>query len=138
MNSAKFSIEKLANAGSHCFIDVEINTIRARFLIDTGASKTTIDSNLYEALGLKDAIIIEGLISTYSGEIETAVLETTLHIKIGTGVWKDANVLIVPMHSINQQYLHVGVPGINGVLGNDFFINGRAFIDYYFNTIYYS
>ena len=90
MNSAKFTIEPLGNAGSHCFIDISINGVSARFLIDTSASKTTIDSVFYETLGLKGAIVTDGIISTYSGEMETAVLETTIDIKICSGVWANA------------------------------------------------
>jgi len=138
MNSAKFTIEPLGNAGSHCFIDISINGVSARFLIDTGASKTTIDSVFYETLGLKGAIVTDGIISTYSGEMETAVLETTIDIKIGSGVWANAEILIIPIDAINQQYSYVGIAGVKGVLGNDFFIKGRCFIDYYFKTIYYS
>lgn len=116
--------------GVHYIVNVMLNKKRARFLIDTGASRTLIDDKCIKEYEIKQEDIvmcqpIQGL-SGETTQVNEAIIEK---LQIETLIWQNYKLLLSPLKQINDQYQTFGLKKIHGILGSDLLSEGKAWID---------
>jgi hypothetical protein len=126
----KLQLISIQGDGYHLFFNVKVNGTDARFLIDTGASKTVLDKafvNTLPGVSLKVSETLTSGVGTNTLESE----HTNIHnIKIGKLEINDANVAVIDLSHVNQTYRSIGLPELNGVLGGDLLSDYNAVINY--------
>ena len=122
--------------GFHLQVNILINNKPARFLIDTGASKTVFDIN-----------IISNFIEDIKPEAQEALFtrlgtRTMLshkakinQFKIGELEILDFDAVLLDLSHVNQSYGQLGLPNIQGVLGGDLLLKYNAVINYAENNL---
>jgi predicted aspartyl protease len=127
----KLVIEELERKNYHLFVNLEINGIDCRLLLDTGASKTVFDSE--RVLRFVKSFKIKSNESKSVGlgvsEMETHVVNLK-KITIGKLEIKKMEVAVLPIGHVNTTYQQLEIPEIDGVLGSDFLMKYEAVIDY--------
>jgi predicted aspartyl protease len=119
-NELKFRLIRLENKGYHPVCTIKINSKRARFVIDTGASHTVMDLNRIERYVSAGAIKHQESLSTGLGTNTMVSKEVLLHeINIAGMMIKNYEMVLLDMSHINQTYAMLGFPAIDGVLGTD-------------------
>lgn len=117
--------------GSHLIIKAKINNKAARLLIDTGASRSVFDkerilSFVHESTFSDHDKFSTGL-GTDSMPTSIAVIKT---FKIGEMTIKDFEIVLLDLSHVNGSYQKMGLPPIDGVLGNDVMVDHKAVVDY--------
>ncbi len=132
----KLQLENLHQNGYHVFVTVQVNGLRCRFLVDTGASKTVVDKTYVEKkFGKQIVKTIQqqttGLHST-THESYTARLAT---LGLGTVVIKNCTLAAIDLSHVNATYALLKKKKIQGILGSDLMVRERMIIDYSTLTI---
>jgi len=118
--------------GYHCFTDVLINnTIKARMIVDTGASRTVLDYNLVMQTNLAEKLIASPDKATGLGTNSMEGHMLTLD-KISTGKLEIKNYLIgiLNLQHVNESYKTLDMPIIHGAIGSDILYLYRANISF--------
>jgi hypothetical protein len=126
----KFVITEMQGGGFHPFLNVTIEGMKCRFLIDTGASKSVIDKHFYETkIGRKLKVIKQettGLHSTvmesYTGKLKK--------LTIGKRVISEYPIAGVDLMHVNTTYKKMKLKKIDGILGSDLLKKYNAVLDY--------
>jgi hypothetical protein len=133
MSAYKINLEiiELESKNFHVFIDLKVNDIQCRLLLDTGASKTVFDTE--RVLRFIDASKVKANESKSVGlgvtEMETKVAKIPKW-QMGKLNIKQFKVAILPLAHVNQTYRLLELPPIDGVLGSDFLMKYNAIINY--------
>lgn len=126
-------IVSIDEEGLHVFVDVHINGIPAVFVVDTGASRTVLDSKrISRFIQEEDAQFVEyGRPATGLGSnhVETRLL-TIDELKIGSFRCGDYQSAVVDMSHVNIGYHSMNMPPVDGALGSDVLLKYLATIDY--------
>ncbi len=131
VSSVKIILGAFDEGGYHLFLNLKINGVKCRFLIDTGASKTVLDKKYFEEkIGKKHMKTVKqettGLHSSTSeshfGKVKT--------IEIGQHVVKNYNIAAIDLGHVNQVYRSAKKPKINGILGSDLMLKYKMIVDY--------
>jgi predicted aspartyl protease len=119
--------------GFHIFIKARINGKLARFLVDTGASRTVVDKARIMRFIPHEEAEFEKLESFSAGlgtntmESHTIVLKS---LSFGRLVIKDYQTAALDLSHVNQSYGMIRMKKIDGVIGGDLLHRLRAVIDY--------
>lgn len=135
---AKMLLTELDGGGYHLFISVKVNGKRARFLIDTGASKSVIDKGFYEKyLASKKAL---KTIKRETAGLHSSVPESHFgvikELEIGALKVKNYSVAAVDLGHVNATYAKLKKPKIQGILGSDLMLKHKMILDYGTGTLY--
>lgn len=129
----KLELVPIEQDGFHIFIQGRINGKHARFLVDTGASRTVVDQKRIlrflqpgEASFEKLEALSAGL-GTNSMESHTIVLKS---ISFGRLVLKNYKTASLDLDHVNQSYGLMKMKQLDGVLGGDLLHRMKAVIDY--------
>jgi len=119
--------------GFHIFIKARINGKRARFLVDTGASRTVVDkARIMRFIPHKEAEFEK--LESFSAGLGTNTMEShTIVLKslsFGRMVIKDYLTAALDLSHVNQSYGMIRMKKIDGVIGGDLLYRLRAVIDY--------
>lgn len=115
----------------HPVVKAVVNETPCTLIIDTGASRSVFDLNTFEVIYLEKekgkeiipAGIIEGNIENRSGIIS--------RFMIGELKVKNLKAVFINLEHINRLYGQIeGAPHISGLLGSDFLVRFKAFIDF--------
>src|ERR1022692_980793 len=106
--------------GYHLLVKARINGKSARFVLDTGASKTVFDKNRYDRFVKKvemhkNAEFSAGL-GTNQMETHTVFVDK---LKFGNLIIEDYEGIVMDLSHVNQAYQGHGERMIDGVLGSD-------------------
>lgn len=122
---------ELEDSNYHIMIDTSFaDGFKGMWIIDTGASKTVLDSNLenyftpYETplTEIESMGIGSSSIETKSGCIDT--------LFIGQGIINNLMVALIDLSQINLLYQKYTSYTITGLLGSDFLLEHNALIDF--------
>lgn len=122
-------IVKLEDNSFHPIIQVEINGIKGDIIIDTGASVTVVDQNLFPA-SPEDENIIKMQSGSVTGQIENVRLFRVKQFKIGNRNLKGIPLAAIDLQYVNDMYHHHLNRKIIGLLGCDFCVKYKAIINY--------
>ncbi len=129
----KIEIVPIDQEGVHIFIRARINGKGARFLVDTGASRTVVDLRRILRFIKEDEAKFEKLetfsagLGTNTMESHTVVLKT---ISFGRSVLKNYKTASLDLNHVNESYRLLRMKQIDGVIGGDLLLQLRAVIDY--------
>ena len=118
----------------HYLIEANVNSIKGRFILDTGASNSCV------CISLEDKFKV---ISQKSKEKASSANSEMTHTKISKsnaiqiGKWEDKIDLIsFDMNHINNALSQKKVPPIDGIVGADILKKSKAILDYKSNKLY--
>lgn len=116
--------------GSHLFVEVEVNRQPAILLIDTGASRTVFDSSRVRNFEAKKEFRLHSKLSTGLGTNSMPTQGVVIDsFKIGKLNIEDFDVVVLDLNHVNESYASLGIPPIDGVLGNDILVPYKAIVD---------
>ncbi len=126
-----FKILDIQGEGFHLLLKIHINKKVANLLIDTGASKTVLDSNRIQKFVNHTNFEANDKLSTGLGTNTMQSHFTTIDkIKIGAIEIKKYTAVLLDLSHVNNSYTQIGLPAIEGVLGSDILMEYKAVIDY--------
>ncbi|MGB5980946.1 MAG: retropepsin-like aspartic protease [Nonlabens sp.] len=119
---------RMAPKTGHIVTKAYVNGHLGRFIIDTGASASCINQEMYKEFQLETEFM-DRQISTASGNLRPRLsLNNTLEL----GAWSDEgfSFLSMDMTYINNALKSERMKSIQGLLGADFLTSANAVIDY--------
>jgi len=132
-NKTTLSIQMLniEDDGLHLIIDSEVNNIRCRLLIDTGASRTVFDQRRIFNFITESELEHHDKLSTGLGTDSMPTSSTNLSLfKIGELKIRDFHAILLDLSHVNASYEKMGFEPIDGVLGSDVLNTYSAIINY--------
>ena len=118
----------------HYLIEVKVNSVNGRFILDTGASNSCICTSLEDKFKV---------ISKESKEIASSATSQMTYTKISKsntiqiGKWEDKiNLISFDMNHINNALSQKKVSPIDGIVGADILKKSKAILDYKSNKLY--
>lgn len=122
--------------GFHPLVNIHINGKPFTMVIDTGASKTALDKNLFLSANKKATLNSNEKLSTGLGTNTMRSYTTTVdQFNIGELSIPDFEVAVLDLSAINIAYEQMGHTQVLGVLGGDVLMQYKAVIDYGKKTI---
>jgi predicted aspartyl protease len=119
--------------GVHLFIHGRINGMKARFLIDTGASRSVVDKSRLPLFyrdrdpDLNKTEKLSAGLGTNSMESNTTILPL---LSLGRLVTRNYHMVVLDLSHVNESYKLMGIKKIDGVIGGDILQTLNAVIDY--------
>ena len=121
----------------HAFVKVRIGRRNARFLLDTGASKTVLDNEKILKFVKADAVMAYD--DAKSVGLGTDTVETHIarlrSIRIGDLQTAAVDVAVLSLSHVNVVYSMLKLHEIDGVLGSDLLVRFHAVISYRARTL---
>jgi hypothetical protein len=113
--------------GYHIFLEGHINEVPARFLLDTGASKTVINE-LFAIANFDNSQFEEnpnGATGISGNELKCQI---ALIDQIHLGRYKIENLRtsMIPLNNVNETYAKLALPSIDAIIGMDILVKGEA------------
>ena len=136
---SNLKIISIKGDGYHCIINCRINKeFKSRMLLDTGASRTILDLQFINVLGLANQLKeteekATGL-GTNSMQGHRMILP---ELKIGKLILKNIEVGILDLSMVNTSYNMIGLPPIHGAIGGELLKELKAVISYKDKKIFF-
>ncbi len=114
---------------NHFEVHAEINGVKGRFIVDTGASNTCVGIDCithFKLLAEETEVKAAG---AGGRGMETQISKKN-HIKIGKWEQKKAPIILFNMIHVNAALLEYNATPVNGIIGADILKKGKAIIDY--------
>ncbi len=127
----KFKITKT----QHLLIKARINGVSGDFILDTGASNSCVGFESIELFQLKP----EDSATKAAGAGGTGMhTQSASRNKLQLGFWKnsDFELIIFDMSHVNEALRQYKTKPVNGIIGADVLLKGKAIIDYANNLLY--
>ncbi len=119
----------------HFAIEMELNGVAGRFIVDTGASNTCVGLDRIAHFGMESEGSDVKAAGAGSAELETAVSAGN-RLLIGTWERADLQIVLIDLSHVNQALANHEAPPVDGILGADVLRLGRAVIDYDKNRLF--
>jgi hypothetical protein len=125
-----FEIIELEQQSSHSIIKAFYKGSIFNLIIDTGASRSVLDKYFTDTDIIK--LNIEPPKSSHSVNSEIFEFGSVIipELKVGKKIVKNILFTLIDIDYINKIYSEHGSIKITGLLGNDFFLERKAIIDY--------
>ncbi len=114
---------------NHFEIRARINKSRGRFILDTGASKSCVgmqDADVFDLLTEESEHKASG---AGPSEIDT-LMSRKNRLEIGKFKIERAQLILIDLQHINNALQKQNAEPVNGIIGADILIKGKAIIDY--------
>ncbi len=125
-----FPIPLRLTATNHFELDVQINGIPGRFILDTGASNTCIGMDRIEKFSLRTTSTELKAAGAGAAEMDT-LISTNNTIAIGAWKKKRQQIVLIDLVHVNQALENHFATPVDGIIGADILKKGRALIDYH-------
>ena len=126
----KFKVTKT----QHLLIRAEINGVKGNFILDTGASNSCVDFSHTELFQLSPGHSKTKAAGAGATGMFTQIARDT-QIKLGT--WKaDFDLVIFDLSHVNLALTEHKAKAVQGIIGADVLLKGKAIIDYYNHYLY--
>lgn len=125
------NIVNIEGDGFHLIAEGFINDKAARFVIDTGASRTVFDkNNILNYIDNPEFSEKEGLSAGIGGTDISSFIFSIKELRFGDLVITDYQAVAMDLSNINNSYAMIKLPPIDGVLGGDLLMKHKAVISY--------
>jgi len=119
----------------HLLIKASINGVKGNFILDTGASNSCVGFECIELFGLT-----AGKSKTKAAGAGATGMFTQLakNNSISIGRWKNDyfHLVIFDLSHVNQALMQHKAKPVQGIIGADVLLAGKAIIDYYNHCLY--
>lgn len=117
--------------GFHIITEGFINDKKARFVVDTGASRTVFDKEkIMEYIEKPEFSEKEGISAGIGGTDISSFLFLLESISFGELYIYNYQAIAMDLSNINDSYAMIGLPAVEGVLGGDLMKKYQAVINY--------
>ena len=119
----------------HLLIKAKINGVKGNFILDTGASNSCIG---FETVGLF-LVDAQDSKTKASGAGATGMLtQTATNNKLQLGTWKKNkfDLIVFDLSHVNEALMEYKSKPVQGIIGADILLRGKAIIDYYNHYLY--
>lgn len=119
----------------HLLITAKINNIKGTFILDTGASNSCVG---FEEI-TKFELLAENSETKAAGAGATGMLtQLSKKNKLQMGRWKSEtlNLVVFDMSHVNEALMSYKTKPVNGIIGADILLEGKAIIDYANHYLY--
>lgn len=122
---------------NHFELKAEINGVKGRFIIDTGASNSCVGFEEAEVFGLNTEASDHKATGAGSNDIETQISKKN-KLNIDGFKLKKVDLVLLDLSHINNALVMQDAKAVNGILGADVLERGKAIIDYDKKRLYLS
>ena len=112
----------------HLLIKGKINGVKGNFILDTGASNSCVGFESVEHFKLDAQFSETKAAGAGATGIETQIAKNN-NIKIGSWQNQEMHIVIFDMSHVNEALQNYKVKPVDGILGADILIKGKAIID---------
>lgn len=117
--------------GFHLIAEGFINGKAARFVVDTGASRTVFDKDkILNYIDNPEFSEKEGLSAGIGGTDISSFIFTLEELRFGELTINDYQAVAMDLSNVNNSYAMIKLPPIEGVLGGDLLCKHKAVINY--------
>ena len=127
----KFTVLKT----QHLLIKGKINGVKGNFILDTGASNSCVGFESIEQFKLDAQISETKAAGAGATGIETQIAKNN-NIKIGSWQNQEMHIVIFDMSHVNDALRHYKTKPVDGIIGADILLKGKAIIDYSNHCLY--
>ena len=125
------NIINIEGDGFHIVTDGLVNGKSARFVVDTGASRTVFDKDrILNYINNPEFAEKEGLSAGIGGTDISSFIFTIEELSFGDLKINDYQAIAMDLSNINTSYEMIKLPPIDGVLGGDLLRKHNAVISY--------
>ncbi|MFY0483843.1 retropepsin-like aspartic protease [Flavobacterium sp. PLA-1-15] len=121
----KFKVTKT----QHLLIKATINGVKGDFILDTGASNSCVGFESIELFTLSAQKSKTKAAGAGAVGMLTQVSQKNI-LKLGLWKWKDFNLVIFDLSHVNQALTQHKAKPVQGIIGADVLLEGKAIIDY--------
>lgn len=114
---------------NHFEIRARINKIKGRFILDTGASKSCVGMDDAEIFELTTEESEHKASGAGPSEIDT-LMSRRNSLEIGKFRLDRTQLILIDLKHINNALIKQNAEPVNGIIGADILLKGRAIIDY--------
>lgn len=127
----KFKVSKT----QHLYIKAKINGVLGNFILDTGASNSCMGFENVGTFNLNPSKSKTKAAGAGATGMFTQLAKNN-HIKIGRWHSKSFDLIIFDMSHVNEALLQYKSKPVQGIIGADVLLEGKAIIDYYNHYLY--
>ena len=130
-----YSVKLKKTITNHFEINAKINSVKGKFILDTGASNSCVGFDEIEIFDLETEESEHKASGAGSTEIETLISKKN-NLKIGKFTLKKASLILIDLSHINNALTKQNAKPIQGIIGADILHKGKAIIDYKKKKLY--
>ena len=121
----------------HLIIKASINGVKGNFILDTGASNSCVG---FESIALFQLNPVTSKTMATGAGATGMFTQIAKNNKLQLGTWKnnDFDLVVFDLSHVNEALLQHKAKPIQGIIGADVLITGKAIIDYYNHNLYLS
>lgn len=123
-------IFSLDGDGYHPKIEIEVNGIKIKAILDTGASKTAFDHDMLQEIIGPEVFHEEEKLSTGLGTNSMQCYRASINLQLGELLIEKFDTAVLDLSHINVAYEKLGYEKVIGVIGSDILVKYNALIDY--------
>ena len=125
------NIVSIEGDGFHLIAEGCINGKTARFVVDTGASRTVFDKDkILNYINDPEFSEKEGISAGIGGTDISSFIFDIEELSFGELKIKDYQAVAMDLSNVNDSYAMIKLPPIDGVLGGDLLVKYKAVISY--------
>ena len=125
------NIISIKGDGFHIIAEGLINGKSARFVVDTGASRTVFDKErILDYIDNPEFNEKEGLSAGIGGTDISSFIFKLEELSFGELSVKDYQAVAMDLSNVNNSYAMLNIPPVDGVLGGDLLYKHKAVISY--------
>jgi predicted aspartyl protease len=130
-----YSIKLKKTITNHYEVKAKINSIKGRFILDTGASNSCMDFS--DAKAYKLDVQDSDTKAAGAGATDMQTQQST-HNTLQIGAWKINNfhLVLFDLSHVNAALTNHNAKAVQGIIGADILQKGKAIIDYKKNRLY--
>lgn len=126
----------IEESGCHLLVAATIDETEVRLVLDTGASRTVLDSNFFKKLN-PDLILKEEeekSIGVGSNQLDSFLVEVE-GFSLSAYKLNNVQLALMDLSNVSLTYQNLGMGEVHGVLGGDILQAGKAVINYENETL---
>ncbi|KAB1156843.1 retropepsin-like aspartic protease [Flavobacterium luteum] len=127
----KFKVSKT----QHLLIEASLNGIKGNFILDTGASNSCVG---FECIELFQLTAGKSKTKAAGAGATGMLTQIAKNNKLQLGTWKKNNfhLVIFDLSHVNDALIQHKAKPVQGIIGADVLLNGKAIIDYFNHNLY--
>jgi hypothetical protein len=129
----KINLRKIVT--NHLELDAEINGVKGRFILDTGASNSCVGLDLIEHFKLDAQESETKAAGAGATDMETQQSDNNT-LKIGKWKTKKSHLVLFDLQHVNSALTQHDAEEVHGIIGADILEKGNAIIDYNKKVLY--